>query len=118
MKKYLCKSPGCSALVDTRGYCTAHQRPPGNPFASAVRSNGALYQSPGWRNLRQAVLREQPTCYRCGIGKDDARLEVHHLVPPRGNEELFYERSNVVAVCQACHRVITQREIGDRRGQF
>lgn len=82
-----------------------------------MRSNIALYHTPEWRKLRWTVLQEQPACYRCGIGKDEVRLEVHHLIPPRGNEELFYERSNVVAVCQHCHRIITQREIGYRHGQ-
>jgi 5-methylcytosine-specific restriction endonuclease McrA len=61
------------------------------------------------------VLKEYPYCVKCGIGKNETPLHVHHIVEPRGNEELFFNKDNLVPVCDACHRVLTAEEIRKRK---
>jgi 5-methylcytosine-specific restriction endonuclease McrA len=61
------------------------------------------------------VLREQTSCFKCGISGDETRLEVHHVIPPRGNEALFFDVENLAAVCPKCHKFITGIEIGSRK---
>jgi 5-methylcytosine-specific restriction protein A len=114
MKRKICNSPGCNALIDTsERYCPLHKREQPAPFGNAVRYNESLYKTTRWRSLRAKVLREQTACFRCGTSEE--KLEVHHLVPPRGNEELFFDENNLVAVCPTCHRTITNEEIRNRK---
>lgn len=115
MRKKICNAPGCSTLIEpAESYCARHQRERPAPFSNAIRYNEALYKTTRWRTLRASVLREQRCCSQCGVSGDETRLEVHHIIPPRGNEELFFDAENLTAVCPACHRAITNREIGSR----
>jgi 5-methylcytosine-specific restriction protein A len=92
-------------------YCEAHRRERA-PFQGAERSNEALYNTTRWRKLRRETLREQPLCRRCGA---EHPLEVHHVRPPRGDEDLFFDPDNLTTLCSRCHRAETNREIRDRR---
>jgi 5-methylcytosine-specific restriction protein A len=118
MRKYLCRAPGCGALLDKPGYCDKHRHPKaaGNmrPFENAQRSN--YYGSSRWKSLARRMVRETPRCEICGAAKTDGViLEVHHREPPRGDEESFFDENNLQVLCQSCHRVITAREIRRRR---
>jgi len=112
-KAKICNEAGCSVLIDSCStYCQKHIKPKRIPFQNAVRSNDGLYNTNRWRKLRKKILSENPYCIRCGADTD---LEIHHRIPPRGNEDLFYEESNCVPVCGACHRIETAKEILSRK---
>jgi 5-methylcytosine-specific restriction protein A len=114
MKKKICNSPGCNRLIDHGSrYCDEHTRPPTIPFKNAVRTNGLLYNTTRWRKLRKIIIEESPFCSMCGA--TETELEVHHAIPPRGNEDLFFDKNNLVVVCSDCHRVVTNREIRKRK---
>ena len=118
MRKYFCGESGCRTLLDKPGYCEKHRRAlaarPSKPFESAARSN--YYGSSRWKALARQAVRETPCCEVCGASKaDGAVLEAHHRRPPRGDEELFFDRENLQALCRACHRVVTAREIEERK---
>jgi 5-methylcytosine-specific restriction endonuclease McrA len=118
MKRKICNYPGCTALIAvTERYCEEHKRENSKPFQNAVRTNAALYNTARWKKLRSKIVREHPHCSRCGISKNESRLEVHHLVEPRGNEELFFDENNLVPVCDSCHRNLTAQEIYNRRNK-
>jgi 5-methylcytosine-specific restriction protein A len=115
MLKKICNYPGCTRLINPgEKYCPEHTREPvrKEPFKKAFRSNAPLYNSAKWRKLRSAKIKENPWCAKCGA---DKHLEVHHLIPPRGNEELFFDADNIIVVCESCHRIITNAEIRKRR---
>ena len=115
MRAKICREPGCSALIrESETYCQKHRREARKPFENAIRYNTEFYKTARWRNLRRRVLDETPHCVRCGASRDEARLEVHHVRPPRGNEELFFDESNLVPVCRRCHGAITGRETAAR----
>jgi len=113
----ICYYPSCQELIDTdQRYCPLHRtESERKPFSKAVRYNTALYATSKWRNLRKAILRENPRCERCGIGEGEASLHVHHIIPPRGNEELFHDETNLGVLCAGCHRAETARETRGRR---
>jgi 5-methylcytosine-specific restriction protein A len=116
MKRTICRHPGCKSLVESpETYCQKHKKEKKPPFAGAVLFNDDLYKTSRWRTLRLKVLKESSFCFRFGIHESETRLEVHHIVPPRGNEELFFDESNLAVVCPACHRVITNIEIRKRK---
>ena len=101
MLRKICNHPSCNALIDTtERYCPEHRvESESKPFSKAVRYNSALYATSRWRNLRKAILKENPRCERCGIGQDEASIHAHHIIPPRGNEELFSTTKRIWACC-------------------
>jgi 5-methylcytosine-specific restriction protein A len=116
MKKRICNNLGCNTLInDNERYCSEHIKEKSVPFANSIRYNESLYNTAQWRTLRKIHLQSNPSCIKCGATKkDNIKIEVHHLVPPRGNEELFFDENNLATVCSACHRILTNQEIGKR----
>jgi 5-methylcytosine-specific restriction endonuclease McrA len=103
-------------LIDiTERYCPQHKKEQPPPFSSAIRYNESLYKTTQWKQLRTRILKEQQCCFKCGISKEETKLEVHHLIPPRRNEELFFDIENLVLICPICHRIITNQEIRNRK---
>jgi 5-methylcytosine-specific restriction protein A len=35
---------------------------------------------------------------------------VHHITPPKGDEELFFDRNNLTVLCESCHARMTSAE--------
>ena len=115
MRAKICREAGCGALIPvSQAYCDAHRKPERKPFEKAVRYNAEFYNTARWRNLRRRVLNAGPRCSRCGVSGEESALEVHHAVPPKGNEELFFDEGNLVPVCRRCHGALTAREARDR----
>jgi 5-methylcytosine-specific restriction protein A len=74
------------------------------------------YHSARWQKLRQEVLiRDLYTCQQTGVilttGRDAPNAAVvHHKVPHRGDEQLFWDINNLEAVSKAYHDSEAQRE--------
>ena len=70
-----------------------------------------------WREARASFLREEPLCRKCKEA-DPPRLTpatvVDHVIPHKGNQRLFWDRSNWAGLCTTCHSAVKQRE--ERRG--
>lgn len=112
MKMYRCNFPGCGKLLKESGYCPTHQAMRPKPFSTATRPNEEFYKSQRWKKLRGEILKKQPFCNLCFKTEG---LQVHHLKPPRGDENLFFDLSNLMVVCADCHRQITAAEIRERQ---
>lgn len=116
MKK-LCKSPGCpNYRLDDHSYCEKHlykEEDKNRSWSNRKETNPwrYLYNSRRWIELRDKTLRDNPYCALCGRPSE----EVHHIAAHRGNEELFYDEDNLVALCHDCHTQETLKEIRDRR---
>lgn len=96
-----CLQPGCPALV-TKGRCATHGA---RPNADARRA----YHTARWQRLRAQVLREQPCCQECrSRGRVVMSTDVDHIVPHRGDEDLFWARSNLQGLCHGCHSAKTR----------
>lgn len=57
-----------------------------------------------WRKARAAFLAHNPLCVACE--REGATVEakvVDHIVPHRGDDELFQDRTNWQSLCKACH---------------
>lgn len=72
----------------------------------------SLYHSVAWRQLRWEVLtRDRFTCRRCNtLFVDTSRLVADHIVPHRGDEKLFWDKSNLQTLCDTCHNRAKQAE--------
>ena len=64
-----------------------------------------------WRAARLAYLREHPLCVMCQAdGHVTAATVVDHIVPHRGDQTLFWRRSNWQSLCAMHHSRDKQRE--------
>lgn len=121
MIKYFCKHPACNNLVDKQNiYCQEHidfQIEEDNKKIMKNKKwckspNQHLYNSLRWRKIKEIKLLNNNRCDKCG---SFTRLEVHHIIPPRGNTELFYNLDNLQTLCSKCHLEETKREIQERK---
>lgn len=70
-----------------------------------------LYASARWRRLRQSVLDDQPLCEMCSAaGIVTPANVVDHKRPHQGDEELFWDRENLQALCAPHHDIHKQRQ--------
>ena len=126
MLKKICQYSGCDCFaVEHHTYCEKHllesqkkhqewlkNHSKKKPFENAERTNN--YNNVEWRALRKEVLERDGYCCRsCGATAAESgfSLEIHHIIPPKGNKELFYNINNCVTLCKVCHARITQEEI-------
>jgi len=73
--------------------------------SSAKRGYG--YQ---WQKARKEFLQQHPLCEDHGKrGYVVAATIVDHIVPHRGDDKLFWDRSNWQALCKPCHDSHKQR---------
>ena len=111
MQAKICNFPSCNKLINpSEKYCDKHIKPKVKPFENAVRYNEGLYNTAKWRKLRKQILNDCPYCVKCRISKNDTILEIHHIMPPKGIEALFFDISNCIPLCRQCHRVATGKE--------
>ena len=107
-----CNHPGCRELTRER-FCEKHrkererEKDKGRPTA-AQRG----YDS-RWRKARTWYLKRNPLCVECEKkGKLTPATVIDHVVPHRGDKELFWDMSNWQALCKPCHDRKTAKEDG------
>lgn len=113
--KKRCAYPGCWIVTDGK-YCDKHhdvdkverrKRDEGR-ISAAQRGYDAR-----WRKARKWFLSRNPLCVQC---LEDGRLTpatvVDHVVPHRGDVNLFWDVNNWQALCKSCHDRKTAKEDG------
>lgn len=64
-----------------------------------------------WQKAREAFLRENPLCVMCTAqGVVTVATVVDHITPHRGDQSLFWRRSNWQSLCSTHHSRDKQRE--------
>ncbi len=57
-----------------------------------------------WRRARKAFLERHPLCAECQReGKLTPATVVDHIVPHRGDQRLFWDKTNWQPLCKDCH---------------
>lgn len=57
-----------------------------------------------WERESKAFLGAHPLCALCfSVGRHTRATVVHHKKPHRGNQRLFWDRSNWMPACTPCH---------------
>lgn len=75
-----------------------------------VTSTSRGYDS-RWKRERKRFLKVHPLCEYCKKqGKFVKASVVDHVVPHRGDEQLFWDESNWQALCKNCHDSKTMTE--------
>jgi len=109
--KVPCRHPGCPELVPAgQKYCEEHKKEhPGDGRASA----GARGYGSKWQKESRKFLTEHPLCVRCMQQVPPRYVKatvVDHIVPHRGDQKLFWDRSNWQPLCKHCHDQKTRLE--------
>lgn len=107
-----CSYPGCPELTEGR-YCEKHDKEMAREYNRNNRTYKHLYNTARWKRLRIQFLKEHPLCEECsrkGIAKPAEVVD--HIIPHRGNKELFWDEDNLQALCKECHDRKTAKEDG------
>lgn len=114
-----CAHPGCREWAVKGSYCAQHAA----EWEAKLRARRAEYarradeerpsaDSRGytseWRKARKAWIIRHPLCAICGAPATD----VDHIIPHRGNRELFWDTGNWQSLCHECH---SRKSYGERR---
>ncbi|PZM62604.1 HNH endonuclease [Paenibacillus dendritiformis] len=110
LKKF-CRKTGCKNLT-TDAYCNEHQHN-GYSYDQHRESASKRGYDHRWRKARIRFLREHPLCKQCyEDGRLTAATVVDHIIPHKGDKELFWDRKNWQGLCESCHGVKTAKEDG------
>ena len=107
-----CGQPGCPELTRD-GYCDAHKRQTQRDYdrqrgTAAQRGYGGR-----WRKARLTFLKRHPLCVDCQ--KEDRitpATVVDHIIPHKGDRQLFWDSGNWQALCAYHHNLKTATEDG------
>ena len=116
-----CAWPGCAALVSGTPHCPRHK-----PLAAERREqqlkrshrqyntsrdvSDQRYKQEKWRRLSIYYRKLHPLCVQCEKeGRVTASQMVDHIKPTKTHPELFFEWSNLRALCHPCHNRIGEK---------
>ncbi len=102
--KRLC--PRCRKIVQGKCPCSAHN----DNRTEQGRAGQALYGTHRWVKASKRWLSDHPLCVECEKrGRVTAAEATDHIVPHRGDVELFWDVSNWQGLCVKCHGEKTGR---------
>ncbi len=111
-----CSYPGCPHLTeDKTGYCETHRKQVQRQYDSqrgTANQRGYDYR---WHQYTRVYLAEHPLCALCAKKEPPVIIAaslVDHIIPHRGNHELFWDPSNHQPACTECHNIKTATEDG------
>lgn len=61
------------------------------------------YKTYDWVEFRNLFLQHNPRCYSCG----NRATVCDHIVPHKGDNELFWKSDNIIPLCKLCHDTCT-----------
>lgn len=110
----MCQYPGCRRYaMPGKSYCAEHLKA---YSTQAERHRKTAWQrgyTSAWSRASKAFLAAHPLCAECQRhGILTPATEVDHIVPHKGNKQLFWDESNWQALCHECHSRKTVREDG------
>lgn len=98
--------------IAPKPYRRTQSQPRPEQWASRTAEYRKWYKSPRWLRLREYVLqRDFNRCQKCGAVLGEY-AQVDHIVPHRGDYDLFFDDRNLQALCGACHSAKTSAEEG------
>lgn len=105
-----CRLPGCHELTrEKNGYCIEHQKEMRSYKADRYDK---FYRTKEWLTKRGYIMdRDMHLCIDCLINIDDpveAKI-VHHIEPVKDNWNRRLDNSNLISVCDSCHKKIEGR---------
>jgi 5-methylcytosine-specific restriction protein A len=114
--RQICSHSGCFAIaLEGSRFCARHSRDAKKPVRriqerKSANERGYTY---AWQKARYAFLMEHPLCAEClRQGRNTPATCVDHIIPHKGNMDLFWDQDNWQALCDSCHSTKTAKEDG------
>lgn len=106
--KVPCGHPGCAALIEPgTKYCEQHKA----LHPESTRSASSRGYTSKWQRESKRFLQSHPLCAECmKQGRYTKATVVDHIVPHRGDQKLFWDRSNWQQLCARHHNLKTGNE--------
>ena len=105
-----CAFPGCPHLTFEK-YCSEHKRTVGKAMDARRPSSYARGYTAEWQKARREYLKEYPLCRHCEQrGRLEAAVLIDHIIPHKGDMDLFWDHNNWQPLCQECHNRKTMNE--------
>ncbi|MCF3128464.1 HNH endonuclease [Acinetobacter soli] len=105
-----CLSSGCKGFASNKGYCEKHQ----SQVKQRDRDRGTAHQrgyDAKWKKHRDQFLSEHPLCVECQRkGYVMPATVVDHIIPHKGDTDLFWDKSNWQPLCETHHNIKTASE--------
>jgi 5-methylcytosine-specific restriction protein A len=109
-----CAHQGCSAKVAS-GRCAQHQQ---QRLAEHKRFTKGKYGRPWRRAVAQWIAEDPDVRAFCAECQAEGRMvlaeETDHIRPHRGDDALFWDRTNWRRLCRSHHSAKTAQEVGFR----
>ena len=104
-----CKHASCITLTSD-SYCDIHKDKNKEKKRKSAAGRGYGHK---WRKVSKQYLLRHPFCVECRKqGMYEAATEVDHIVPHKGNMNLFWDKTNWQGLCKSCHARKTACEDG------
>ncbi|CAG9184237.1 HNH endonuclease [Cupriavidus respiraculi] len=109
-----CRHPGCPRYAaGGTAYCADHAVKRSTEAEERRGSSAARGYGGKWQRERAEYLKANPICVEHRkAGRIVPATVVDHIVPHKGDQRLFWRRSNWQALCKSCHDRKTAREDG------
>lgn len=91
---------GCGHRVASGEHCACERKRKAEHDQRRMPARERGYDSK-WDRERATYLKQHPTCDRPGCGAPASVVD--HVVPHRGDQHLFWSRSNWQSLCTSCH---------------
>lgn len=107
-----CRHPGCPELTSGR-YCEKHKAIHINEFKDNRENADRRGYGSRWRRARKMFLNSHPLCVECQKnGVLTTANVVDHIIPHKGDYDLFWNENNWQPLCKRCHDRKTVLEDG------
>jgi 5-methylcytosine-specific restriction protein A len=114
--KTICNWAGCGKTIDQGRYCDKHEalHQINENKRKAIRNTDySRMYTWNWRKYSSTYLKAHPLCLKClEDGKLIPATEVDHIVPHKGDKDLFWLEDNHQGLCKPCHSRKTVLEDG------
>ncbi|PKR57611.1 HNH endonuclease [Thalassospira lohafexi] len=109
-----CALARCGRLsLSGERYCAAHKTEHRKQQDQKRGSASQRGYGSKWQKARDQFLKEHPLCCRCeAVGLVTAATVVDHIIPHKGDQKLFWRRSNWQSLCKTHHDQKTATEDG------
>ncbi|MDE0844280.1 MAG: HNH endonuclease signature motif containing protein [Psychrobacter pacificensis] len=122
MPTKLCSHAGCNASAGANGVCRLHKPKPKHQKATQIKqaepaklkridnrpSSAQRGYDARWRSARELYLADEPLCRNCMLQNIITGADVvDHIIPHRGDYELFWDQTNWQPLCYSCHSIKT-----------
>lgn len=122
MPTTLCSHSGCNASAGANGVCKMHKPKPKHQKAKQTKqaepaklkridnrpSSAQRGYDARWRSARELFLANEPLCRNCMLKSIIKGADVvDHIIPHRGDHELFWDQTNWQPLCYSCHSIKT-----------